>query len=126
VRRTRTGLPDALTPAHPGRDRRARGHPLLRIGKDTRVTDDMSPGRHLLLELVDAPGLFDHLGPEDDLLSAGINSGELIKLALAIEERTGTALDDDVLATLYTIEGIDQVLAGAGVPAAAEQGGVSG
>lgn len=75
------------------------------------MNDDMTPGRRLLAELVDVPGLFDGLRSEDDLLSAGINSGELIKLALAIEERTGTALDDDELATLYTIEGIDRVLA---------------
>ncbi|MDQ2958069.1 MAG: phosphopantetheine-binding protein [Actinomycetota bacterium] len=71
---------------------------------------DTTPGRQLLLELADAPGLFDDLAADADLLSAGINSGELIKLALAIEERTGQPLDDEVLVTLYTIEGIDRVL----------------
>ncbi|MHC3470255.1 phosphopantetheine-binding protein [Streptomyces sp. 7R007] len=74
-----------------------------------------SPGRRLLLELVDVPGLFDGLDDDADLLSAGINSGELIRLALAIEERTGVPLDDEEMTALYTIDGIDRVLAAAGV-----------
>ncbi|MFI1563612.1 acyl carrier protein [Streptomyces sp. NPDC020490] len=79
------------------------------------MNDVASPGRRLLLELVDVPGLFDELADDADLLSAGINSGELIRLALAIEERTGVALDDDEMAGLYTIDGIDRVLRAAGV-----------
>lgn len=82
------------------------------------MSDLASPGRQLLLELVDVPGLFDELPGDADLLSVGINSGELIRLALAIEERTGLPLDDDEMATLYTIDGIDRVLA--------EAAGVSG
>lgn len=75
---------------------------------------DITPGRQLLLELADAPGVFDDLAADADLLSAGINSGELIKLAMAIEDRTGQPLDDDALVTLYTISGIDEVLTRAG------------
>ncbi|MEU5097878.1 acyl carrier protein [Streptomyces sp. NPDC020996] len=79
------------------------------------MNDVASPGRRLLLELVDVPGLFDELADDADLLSAGINSGELIRLALAIEERTGVPLDDDEMAGLYTIDGIDRVLRSAEV-----------
>ena len=46
----------------------------------------------------------------DDLTTAGLNSGDLIRLALAIEERTGNPLDDDELTALHTIAGIDEVL----------------
>ncbi|MGK5632642.1 acyl carrier protein [Streptomyces sp. URMC 123] len=75
------------------------------------MSEVWTPGRRLLLELVDVPGLFDDLAPDADLLAAGINSGELIRLALAIEERTGTPLDDEELAALSTVQGIDRVLA---------------
>ncbi|MCW5253063.1 MULTISPECIES: phosphopantetheine-binding protein [unclassified Streptomyces] len=77
------------------------------------ATTATSPGRRLLLELVDVPGLFDDLADDADLLTVGINSGELIRLALAIEERTGVPLEDEEMATLYTIDGIDRVLAAA-------------
>lgn len=75
------------------------------------ASTEPSPGRRLLLDVVESPGLVEGLSARDDLLSAGINSGELIRLALAIEEHTGEPLDDELLPTLCTIEGIDQVLA---------------
>jgi phosphopantetheine binding protein len=69
-----------------------------------------SPGRRLLLDVLESPGLVESLPADQDLLSAGINSGELIRLSLAIEDYIGEALDDEVLPTLSTIEGIDRVL----------------
>lgn len=74
------------------------------------ASTEPSPGRRLLLEVVESPSLVENLAAGEDLQSAGINSGELIRLALAIEEYTGEALDDEVLPTLCTIEGIDRVL----------------
>lgn len=74
------------------------------------ASTEPSPGRRLLLDVVESPGLVEGLSAGEDLLSAGINSGELIRLALAIEEYTGEPLDDELLPTLCTIEGIDQVL----------------
>ncbi|MGW0768599.1 phosphopantetheine-binding protein [Streptomyces sp. NPDC002676] len=74
------------------------------------MSDQLTPGHALLLEFVDLPELLDGIGKDDDLTTAGLNSGDLIRLALAIEERTGSPLDDDELTALHTIEGIDQVL----------------
>ncbi|MGW0881227.1 phosphopantetheine-binding protein [Streptomyces sp. NPDC002671] len=74
------------------------------------MSDQLTPGHALLLEFVDLPELLDGIGRDDDLTTAGLNSGDLIRLALAIEERTGSPLDDDELTALHTIEGIDQVL----------------
>ncbi|MCL7426160.1 phosphopantetheine-binding protein [Streptomyces sp. NPDC057806] len=74
------------------------------------MSDQLTPGHALLLEFVDLPELLDGIGRDDDLTTAGLNSGDLIRLALAIEERTGSPLDDDELTALHTVEGIDQVL----------------
>ena len=74
------------------------------------MSDQLTPGHALLLEFVDMPELLDGIGRDDDLTTAGLNSGDLIRLALAIEERTGSPLDDDELTALHTVEGIDQVL----------------
>jgi hypothetical protein len=75
------------------------------------MTDKLTPGHSLLLEFVDLPELLDGLPRDADLLSAGLNSGDLIRLALAVEDRTGTSLDDEALGLLHTLDGIDQVLA---------------
>ncbi|MGV9449835.1 phosphopantetheine-binding protein [Streptomyces sp. NPDC003635] len=74
------------------------------------MSDQLTPGHALLLEFVDMPELLDGIGRDDDLTTAGLNSGDLIRLALAIEEQTGSPLDDDELTALHTVEGIDQVL----------------
>lgn len=74
------------------------------------MSDQLTPGHALLLEFVDMPELLDGIGRDDDLTTAGLNSGDLIRLALAIEEQTGNPLDDDELTALHTVEGIDQVL----------------
>ncbi|MDT9701485.1 phosphopantetheine-binding protein [Streptomyces sp. P17] len=74
------------------------------------MSDQLTPGHALLLEFVDLPELLDGIGRDDDLTTAGLNSGDLIRLALAIEEQTGSPLDDDELTALHTVEGIDQVL----------------
>lgn len=72
---------------------------------------NLSPGSQLLRELIDLPELLDELPPDADLSAAGLNSGDVIRLSLAIEERSGTPLDDDELAALHTLDGIDRVLA---------------
>ncbi|MBC2905590.1 phosphopantetheine-binding protein [Streptomyces cupreus] len=74
------------------------------------MSDQLTPGHALLLEFVDLPELLDGIGRDDDLTTAGLNSGDLIRLALAIEEQTGSPLDDDELTALHTVAGIDQVL----------------
>ncbi|HZB48869.1 MAG TPA: phosphopantetheine-binding protein [Mycobacteriales bacterium] len=67
-------------------------------------------GRQLLASLLDDPSLIE-VADDEDLLAAGLNSGDIIRLALAIEELTGEALDDKALSRLYTVDGLDEVLA---------------
>ncbi|MER0241763.1 phosphopantetheine-binding protein [Streptomyces sp. HSW2009] len=85
------------------------------------MTDQLTPGHRLLLEFIDLPELLDSVGRDADLTAAGLNSGDLIRLALAIEDRTGDPLADEELAELHTLDGIDRVLtarAVAGAPLA--------
>ncbi|MFD9069060.1 phosphopantetheine-binding protein [Streptomyces lasiicapitis] len=74
------------------------------------MSNQLTPGRQLLLTFVDLPEILDGVAGDEDLTAAGLNSGDLIRLALAIEERTGSPLDDGELSSLHTIDGIDQVL----------------
>jgi len=67
-------------------------------------------GRELLASLLDDPTLVE-VAADEDLLAAGLNSGDIIRLALAIEEITGEPLDDRALSRLYTVDGLEEVLA---------------
>lgn len=74
------------------------------------VPDDLTAARRLLHDLVDLPELLDEADPARDLMALGINSGDLLRVAVAVEDRTGVPLDDEELASLHTLEGIDRVL----------------
>ncbi|MER0245283.1 phosphopantetheine-binding protein [Streptomyces sp. 796.1] len=74
------------------------------------MSDHLTPGHRLLLEFVDLPQLIEGVPGDADLINAGLNSGDLIRLALDLEERTGTPLDDDELGALHTLDGINRVL----------------
>jgi acyl carrier protein len=75
------------------------------------MTSKLTPGRELLMEVLDVPELATMIHDEADLIVAGINSGDLIRLGLTIEERTQLPLDDDDLLALQTVSGIDRLLA---------------
>jgi acyl carrier protein len=75
------------------------------------MQDTMSTGRRLLMEILDVPEIVAQIPADADLILAGINSGDLIRLGLAIEERTHLPLSDDDLMDLQTVGGIDRVLA---------------
>ena len=71
------------------------------------------PARALVAELI-GPGLAAELDPGADLVCAGVNSGDLVRLALLVEERCGVDLTSADLAGLRSLEGIDRVLRRAG------------
>ncbi|HWO08858.1 MAG TPA: acyl carrier protein [Polyangiaceae bacterium] len=75
------------------------------------MSNKPTPGRGLLMEVLDVPELSAQIPDDADLILAGINSGDLIRLGLAIEERTQRPLSDDDLIALQTITGIDRILA---------------
>jgi acyl carrier protein len=75
------------------------------------MQDALTPGRQLLMEVLDVPEVARKIRADEDLILAGINSGDLIRLGLTIEERTHLPLTDDDLMDLQTVDGIDRVLA---------------
>lgn len=74
------------------------------------MADDLTAARRLLMELTDLPEQLVGVPADGDLVSMGFNSGDLLRLAVTVEERTGLPLDDDELAALHTLDGIDRVL----------------
>ncbi|MCX5214396.1 acyl carrier protein [Kitasatospora sp. NBC_00240] len=67
----------------------------------------MSTIREMLVELTGMPEFTDGIGDDTDLSASGIDSGDLVRLVLLIEQRTGTevtAEDVDGLVTLADYE----------------------
>ncbi len=83
----------------------------------------MSTGRALLAELI-GPAFTARLGAGADLVRSGVNSGDLVRLALLLEERYGVALSAHDLEELRTVDGIealvDRLEAGGAVRSAAD------
>jgi acyl carrier protein len=72
----------------------------------------VTPGRKLLEEVVGDAELVGSLSDTDLLLTSGINSGDVIRVSLAIEEQLGQPLSSDAAESIRTIADIDAVLAG--------------
>lgn len=51
------------------------------------------------------------VGPDEDLVMAGIDSGDLIRLALSVEERYDVQLEAGRLAELRTLRALADLLA---------------
>ncbi|GGW80462.1 hypothetical protein GCM10010503_67330 [Streptomyces lucensis JCM 4490] len=68
--------------------------------------------RSLIKGSLDHPALLDRLGDEDDFARAGIGSGELIRIALSLEEELGRPLRDEELLGLTSVRAV-AVLIGA-------------
>lgn len=66
-------------------------------------------GRALLVELV-GDGVASQLDAGADLVRAGVNSGELVRLALLVEERYDVDLSSDDMGELRTLNGIEALL----------------
>lgn len=69
-----------------------------------------SGARSLLAELV-SPAVAEGLAPDDDLVLGGVDSGDLIRLALAIEDRFDVQVDAGALEELRTLAALDRLLA---------------
>jgi acyl carrier protein len=72
----------------------------------------VTPGRKLLEEVVGDAELVGSLSDTDLLLTSGVNSGDVIRVSLAIEEQLGHPLSSDAAESIRTISDIDAVLAG--------------
>lgn len=77
----------------------------------------MTPARTLLAELIHDPELASQLPADQPLLFAGVNSGDVVRLTLAVEERLGRALSEPEVVGMRTIADVDRLLAAGSVPA---------
>ncbi len=53
----------------------------------------MDSARELIKTGLDYPPLLDRIGDHEDLVTVGVNSGEMIRIALACEEYLGRPAD---------------------------------
>ncbi|MCT2589312.1 acyl carrier protein [Streptomyces sp. N2-109] len=70
----------------------------------------MSVARTLVRESLDHPALLDRVVDDADLAGAGVNSGELIKLALRLEDHLGRPLGDEELLGLTSVNAVAELL----------------
>jgi acyl carrier protein len=71
----------------------------------------VTPARTLLAELIHDPELASQIPPDQPLLFAGVNSGDVVRLTLAVEERLGRALSEPEVIGMRTIADVDRLLA---------------
>jgi acyl carrier protein len=67
--------------------------------------------RALIKRNLDFPDLLDQVADDEDLITAGVNSGELIRIALGCEEHLSRALTDDELGGLTSVHAVAELLA---------------
>jgi acyl carrier protein len=70
----------------------------------------MADARAVIKEGMDYPHLLDRITDHDDLVTAGVNSGEMIRIALSCERHLGRALTDEELSRLATVAAVAQLL----------------
>jgi acyl carrier protein len=66
--------------------------------------------RELVRGALELPALLETIRDDEDLLAAGVNSGELIVVAVRCEERLGRALTDSEMSSLVSIDAVAQIL----------------
>jgi acyl carrier protein len=70
----------------------------------------MTEARAVIKEGMDYPHLLDRITDHEDLVTAGVNSGEMIRIALSCERYLGRALSDEELSRLATVAAVTQLL----------------
>ncbi len=70
----------------------------------------MTGARALIRASLDLPALLDRITDDDDLIESGVNSGEIVRIALQCEQRLGRALSDDELTNLSTVRAVAELL----------------
>jgi len=66
--------------------------------------------RALIQRNLDTPALLDLIADDVDLVAAGVNSGEMIRVALACENYLGRQLSDTELSRMTSVREIATVL----------------
>ncbi|MFD9436590.1 acyl carrier protein [Streptomyces sp. NPDC060002] len=71
----------------------------------------MSTIRTLLVELTGTAEYADAIGDDADLAGSGIDSGDLVRLVLLVEQRTGVEITADDMEKLRTIADYERFVA---------------
>ncbi|MFI6898672.1 acyl carrier protein [Streptomyces sp. NPDC050256] len=66
--------------------------------------------RTLIKGGLDHPALLDRIGDEDDFTAAGIGSGELIRIALSLEDELARPLTDEELLGLTSVRAVADLI----------------
>jgi acyl carrier protein len=74
----------------------------------------MSTIREMLVELTGMPEFANSLSDDTDLSASGIESGDLVRLLLLIEQRTSATVDAEDMDGLSTIADYERFLAAHG------------
>ncbi|GAB2711264.1 acyl carrier protein [Kitasatospora kifunensis] len=72
----------------------------------------MSIVREMLVELTGAPEFTESIGDDVDLGASGIDSGDLVRLVLLIEQRTGAEVTAEEMEQLVTLADYERFVAG--------------
>ncbi|MFD9485040.1 acyl carrier protein [Streptomyces sp. NPDC059991] len=72
----------------------------------------MSTIRTMLVELTGTPEFAEAIGDDEDLSASGIDSGDLVRLILLIEQRTGVEVTAEDMEGLTTIADYERFIAG--------------
>ena len=70
----------------------------------------MVDARTVIKEGMDYPHLLDRIADDDDLVAAGVNSGEMIQIALSCERHLRRALTGDELSGLGSVRAVARLL----------------
>jgi Phosphopantetheine attachment site len=76
------------------------------------MTVTTQAARELIRHVLAVPEILKAIGDDDDLLAAGVNSGELILVALRCEQRLGRALTEAELSGLVSVRSVAAILGG--------------
>ncbi|MET9610791.1 acyl carrier protein [Streptomyces sp. NPDC006512] len=72
----------------------------------------MSVVRGMLVELTGTPEFAESIGDDVDLGASGIDSGDLVRLVLLIEQRTGAEVTAEEMERLVTLADYERFVAG--------------
>ncbi|ACU72409.1 hypothetical protein Caci_3503 [Catenulispora acidiphila DSM 44928] len=70
----------------------------------------MATAREIVRENLDYPALLDQITDEEDLVNAGVNSGEIIRVALGCERRLDRPLSDVELSRITSVRSVADLL----------------
>jgi acyl carrier protein len=70
----------------------------------------LEQARALIRKGLDHPGLLDRIADDEDLVAAGVNSGEMIRVALGCEDFLDRVLTDPELSRITSVRSVAELI----------------